>query len=48
MLFALAVTLTGEVRNAVLPLLGFFVVGALVLTRVDVDAGRRAVRERAR
>jgi len=48
LLFALAVTLTGEVRNAVLPLLGFFLIGALVLLRVDVEGGRRAVRKRAR
>lgn len=48
LLFALAVSFTGEVRNAVLPLLGFFVVGGAILLRVDVDEGRRAVRERAR
>jgi len=44
LLFTLAVTLTGEVRNAVLPLLLFFVVGAAVLMRVDVAGGRAAVR----
>ena len=42
--FAWVVTNTGTSRNAILSILGFFVVGALILTRVDVEAGRRAAR----
>lgn len=43
--FFAAVEITGDPRAGVLPLLGFFAVGALLLSRVDVDAGRRAARE---
>jgi UMF1 family MFS transporter len=42
--FAAAVALTGNARAGVLPLFAFFGVGALLLSRVDVDAGRRAAR----
>ena len=38
-LFAASVTLFDSSRAAVLSVLVFFVLGALVLTRVDVDAG---------
>ena len=38
-LFALSVTLFGSSRLAVLSVIVFFVLGALVLTRVDVEAG---------
>ena len=38
-LFALSVSATGTSRGAVVSVLGFFVVGALVLTRVDVARG---------
>jgi UMF1 family MFS transporter len=44
-LFALAVALTGSSRSAVLSVVAFFAVGALLLARVDVEAGRRAARE---
>jgi MFS transporter, UMF1 family len=44
-LFAAAVALTGSSRPAVLSLIVFFVVGILVLARVNVDGGRRVARE---
>jgi UMF1 family MFS transporter len=44
-LFAVAVALTGSSRSAVLSVVAFFAVGALLLARVDVEAGRRAARE---
>jgi len=34
----------GNSRNAILAVVLFFIVGALLLTRVDVDAGRREAR----
>lgn len=34
----------GNSRNAILAIVVFFIVGALLLTRVDVDAGRRQAR----
>ena len=36
---------TGQSRNAMLAVLGFFVIGAAILVFVDVDAGRRAARQ---
>ncbi|HUF89157.1 MAG TPA: MFS transporter [Gemmatimonadota bacterium] len=42
--FASTVALLGSVRGGVLSVLAFFVVGFIVLTRVDVDAGRAAAR----
>jgi UMF1 family MFS transporter len=39
LVFAAAVTLFGSSRTAVISVILFFVVGALVLTRVDVAAG---------
>jgi UMF1 family MFS transporter len=48
LLFTQVLAWTGEVRSAVLPLLGFFAVGAAVLSRVDVARGRERIRaERA-
>ena len=44
-LFAAVVSATGTGRNAILSIIAFFVVGALLLTRVDVEEGRRAARE---
>ena len=44
-IFAWVVTYSGTSRNAILSIIGFFVVGALLLTRVDVEEGRRAARE---
>jgi UMF1 family MFS transporter len=43
LLFSLAVALTGSSRSAILSVILFFVAGALVLSRVDVTAGQRAV-----
>lgn len=43
--FAAMITLTGSSRPAILTLVLFFVVGAVLLAGVDVDAGRRAARE---
>ena len=43
-LFAASVTLFDSSRAAVLSVIVFFVLGALVLTRVDVDAGEAQVR----
>lgn len=39
--FALAADLTGSTRTAILSLGLFFLIGGLLLTRVDVDLGRR-------
>jgi MFS transporter, UMF1 family len=40
-LFAWTITATGAGRNAILAVLAFFVIGAALLTFVDVDEGRR-------
>ena len=42
--FAIIKALTGSSRNGILSVLAFFVIGALLLWRVDVDEGRRAAR----
>src|SRR5690606_31136309 len=42
--FFLAIELTGSTRNAVLAVIAFFVVGGLLLGRVDVEEGRRVAR----
>jgi UMF1 family MFS transporter len=47
-LFALTILLTGSSRSAVLSIIGFFVVGAIVLSFVDVDEGNRVAREAER
>ena len=39
--FAAAIWLTGSSRSAILSIILFFVVGAVLLLRVDVEAGRR-------
>ncbi|HLC28038.1 MAG TPA: MFS transporter, partial [Dehalococcoidia bacterium] len=41
-IFAFTVGSTGSGRLAILSMIGFFVVGGLLLARVDVAAGRRA------
>lgn len=41
-LFALAIATTGSSRSAILSVIVFFVVGGLLLLRVDVEAGRAA------
>jgi UMF1 family MFS transporter len=43
-LFAATVAATGSSRNAILSVVAFFAVGALLLTRVDVERGQRAAR----
>ena len=45
LLFAAAVAIFGSSRPAVLSVIAFFVVGGWLLSRVDVDEGRRAARE---
>jgi len=45
LIFATMVQATGESRNAILAVLGFFIIGGALLAFVDVDAGRRAARE---
>ena len=42
--FAFAATATGSTRTAILSVLVFFVAGGLLLTRVDVEAGRATAR----
>ena len=42
--FALIKALTGSSRNGILSVVGFFVLGALLLALVNVDEGRRAAR----
>ena len=42
--FATVVSLSGRGRLAILAVLGFFIIGAMLLTRVDVAAGRREAR----
>jgi UMF1 family MFS transporter len=43
-LFAVAITVAGSSRAAVLSVIAFFLVGALLLLLVDVDEGQRAAR----
>jgi len=43
-LFAASITLFGSSRAAVLSVIVFFILGALVLTRVDVQAGEAQAR----
>ena len=42
--FAVMILLTGSSRGAILSIITFFVVGGLLLSRVDVEEGRRAAR----
>ena len=42
--FGLGVALTGSVRSGILPILLYFLVGGLLLTRVNVEEGRKAAR----
>jgi UMF1 family MFS transporter len=44
-LFAITVQMTGSSRHAILSVIGFFVVGAVLLFRVDVPRGQAAARE---
>jgi UMF1 family MFS transporter len=40
--------ITGEARFGILAIILFFIVGAFLLTRVDVEAGESAAREAER
>jgi len=42
LIFAGTIAATGSSRNAILSVIAFFVVGAVLLARVDLDEGRRA------
>lgn len=42
--FALAIAITGSSRGAILSVIAYFVIGALILSRVDIEAGQRAIR----
>ncbi len=44
-LFAITVRATGSSRNAILSVIGFFVVGAVLLWMVDVEEGKRVAAE---
>lgn len=44
-MFAAVIEATGASRNAILGVMAFFVVGAVLLTKVDVERGRRLARE---
>lgn len=48
LLFSITIATTGQSRNAILGVIIFFAVGALILSRVDVDAGRRMARDAER
>ena len=43
--FAMMILLTGSSRGAILSLVVFFVIGGVLLSKVDVDEGRRVARE---
>jgi UMF1 family MFS transporter len=47
-LFAVAITVAGSSRAAVLSVIAFFVAGGLLLVQVDVEEGQRAAREAER
>jgi UMF1 family MFS transporter len=44
LIFAGTIAVTGSSRNAILSVIAFFVVGALLLRRVDVEEGQRVAR----
>jgi MFS transporter, UMF1 family len=44
-IFALTIAITDSSRNAILSVIIFFIVGAILLALVDVDEGRRVARE---
>jgi UMF1 family MFS transporter len=45
LIFAWAATTFGSSRPAILSLIAFFILGGYLLTRVDIDEGRRVARE---
>jgi len=44
-IFAATIAMTGSSRNAILSVIAFFIVGGVLLARVNVEEGRRAARE---
>ncbi|MDF2776365.1 MAG: hypothetical protein K0S86_5867, partial [Geminicoccaceae bacterium] len=44
LLFWVTIATTGDSRNAILSVVAFFILGALVLSRVKVAEGQRAAR----
>ena len=46
LLFDIAISTTGSSRNAILSVIVFFIVGAILLSRVNVAEGQRIARER--
>jgi UMF1 family MFS transporter len=47
-LFVIVIALTGSSRHAIASVIAFFLIGALLLTRVDVAQGRAIARENSR
>jgi UMF1 family MFS transporter len=45
LIFAGTIAATGSSRNAILSVIGFFAVGAVLLALVDVEEGQRVARE---
>jgi UMF1 family MFS transporter len=45
LLFSVTIALTGSSRNAILSVIAFFAIGALLLAFVDVEQGRQAARD---
>jgi MFS transporter, UMF1 family len=45
LLFDITITLTGSSRNAILSVISFFIVGAMILRKVNVEEGQRTARE---
>ena len=45
LLFSITIALTGSSRNAILSVIAFFAIGAVLLAMVDVEKGQRAARE---
>jgi MFS transporter, UMF1 family len=41
LIFGIMISATGSSRNAILSVVGFFIIGAAILARVDVEEGRR-------
>jgi MFS transporter, UMF1 family len=45
LLFDVTITMTGSSRNAILSVISFFIIGAIILRFVNVEEGQRAARE---
>jgi UMF1 family MFS transporter len=45
--FAAAIAMTGSSRGAILSVIAYFIIGALILSRVDVEAGQKAIQHSA-